>query len=72
MLETVRPSIVVPTHWNDFFAPLTEALPLNRRFVDDAPSSLRELKRRCDDIDAHFVVLDGYESIILGAFTSPT
>jgi L-ascorbate metabolism protein UlaG (beta-lactamase superfamily) len=66
VIEAVRPSLVVPTHWNDFFTPLTDDLPLNRRFVDNTPERLRELQHRSAAIGADFVILNGYDRIILG------
>lgn len=66
VFATVGPSsIVVPAHWNDFTAPLSDDLPLNRRLIDDAPASLREAQRRTRAAGARFVVLNGYDRIIL-------
>lgn len=67
VLKTLGPSsVVVPSHWNDFSAPLNDELPLNRRLFDNTPASLRELQRRTIDVEADFVLLDGFDRIILG------
>lgn len=66
VIRRVEPTVVVPTHWNNFTAPLTDELPLNRRLFDNAPASLRELRHRTDEVGAEFVILDGFDRIILG------
>lgn len=72
VFATVGPSsVVVPAHWNDFTAPLSDDLPLNRRLFDDAPASLREAKCRTEAAGARFVILNGYDRIILGG-AAPT
>jgi L-ascorbate metabolism protein UlaG (beta-lactamase superfamily) len=65
-IGAVRPRVVVPAHWNDFFSPLSHRLPLNRRLVDDAPASLHEIRRRCDEYACEFRILDGYGRLVLG------
>lgn len=65
VIDATRPRIVVPTHWNDFFAPLSERMHLNRRVLDDTPSGLRELRARARTIGAEFRVLQGYGRLLL-------
>lgn len=65
VLEATQPRIVVPTHWNDFFAPLSERMHMNRRFLDDTPAGIAELRQRCDAIGAEFRVLQGFGRLVV-------
>lgn len=65
VIDATRPRIVVPTHWNDFFAPLSERMRLNRRLLDDTPAGLHELRSRTQSIGAEFRILQGYGRLVL-------
>ncbi|ATO19312.1 hypothetical protein BS636_06390 [Acinetobacter sp. LoGeW2-3] len=42
-LTTVKPKIVIPIHWDDFFQPLDQPLQFLPRLADHAPESMRIL-----------------------------
>jgi L-ascorbate metabolism protein UlaG (beta-lactamase superfamily) len=64
-IDTVHPSLVVPTHWNDFFAPMAPPLPLSRKVVDHAPAAFARLLARAQRDHVRFGILDAYGSVLL-------
>lgn len=62
---TVRPALVVPTHWNDFFCRVTPDLRLQRGLIDHIPAAFDRLRRRLDDEHIEFAILDAFSSLVL-------
>lgn len=62
-IGAVQPAIVIPTHWNDFFRPAREGLPLHRKLIDDTPAAFDTVLARAeaDGIVVH--LLDAFGSI---------
>ena len=62
---TLKPSLVVPLHWDDFFHPVSENLVMLPRFVADTPKDfdLFIQRTKADNID--FKILQGTKSILL-------
>lgn len=61
----VRPKLVIPIHWDDFFEPLSEKLPEPRRIMDKVEVSFAFLRERAREDGFTFQVLDGYQSVLL-------
>jgi L-ascorbate metabolism protein UlaG (beta-lactamase superfamily) len=64
-IDTVRPMLVIPTHWNDFFSPAEPPLPLGRKFMDRTPVGFDRLLARARRDGVHFGILDVYASVVL-------
>jgi L-ascorbate metabolism protein UlaG (beta-lactamase superfamily) len=64
-VRRVRPDLVVPVHWDNFFDDLTENLRPQYWFADDITGALSFLQSRlaCDRIQ--FGLMQGYQSIML-------
>lgn len=62
-LGAVKPRTVVPTHWNDFFSPVRPGMPLQRRLVDDSPTSFDRVVRRAERDGVRVSLLDAFSSI---------
>jgi L-ascorbate metabolism protein UlaG (beta-lactamase superfamily) len=59
----VKPKLVIPTHWDQFFLPLSEHLvPLND---EDLTTSFDFLIRRLTTDRSQFGIMQGYQSIML-------
>lgn len=61
----VRPTLVVPIHWDDFFAPLTERLVAPHRFVDDLPAGFAYLIGRLAADGIRFGLMQGFQRVLL-------
>ena len=61
----LKPALVVPLHWDDFFHPVSENLVMLPRFANDGPKDfdLFIKKTKTDKID--FKILQGTKSIVL-------
>lgn len=62
LLETVRPQVVIPSHWDDFFTPLTEAVkpffsPPRFAFVPIQRIHIKEFELKIKSIFPHCSVL---------------
>lgn len=62
-IGTLRPHTVVPTHWNDLFAPVRPHLPLQRKLIDLAPTSLNRTHAKATEVEARFVILDAFATL---------
>jgi len=63
---TLQPSVVVPTHWNDFFRPATPHPPLQRKFIDNVALALeRVIAYSAGVCDRRVAILDVFSSIFL-------
>ncbi len=61
----VRPKLVIPIHWDDFFKPLSEKLPRAGWPTDNVEASFAFLRERAKEAGFTFQVLDGYQSVLL-------
>jgi L-ascorbate metabolism protein UlaG (beta-lactamase superfamily) len=62
---TLKPTLVIPLHWDNFFRPISEHLVMLPRFVNDSPKDFNSFieKTKADTID--FKILQGTKSIVL-------
>ncbi|MEU6068754.1 MBL fold metallo-hydrolase [Streptomyces sp. NPDC047082] len=62
-IGAVQPALVVPTHWNDFFCPAHEGLPLQRKLIDNTPAAFDTVlaRAKADGVDVR--LLDAFSSI---------
>ncbi|MFV5491243.1 MBL fold metallo-hydrolase [Acinetobacter sp. ASP199] len=56
-LATVKPKIVIPIHWDDFFQPLSQPLQFLPRFADNVPESMRILIKAAEAQQIQVVLL---------------
>lgn len=56
-MATVKPKIVIPIHWDDFFQPLDQPLQFLPRFADNAPESMRILIKAAEAQQIQVVLL---------------
>lgn len=67
----LRPRLVIPMHWDDFFAPLSGNLNFSMRMADDSPRAFDALLARIAVLNSNsaqpveFRLLQGYESVLL-------
>lgn len=64
-VAAVKPKLVVPIHWDDFFQPLTDKLEPFARPIDDLPAGWDDLIARLKKDDIRFGWLQGYQSVLL-------
>lgn len=64
-VRTVRPKLVIPIHWDDFFHPLSDHLDAPAKIVDDLPAAFDFLIDRLADDKIKFGILQGYQSVML-------
>jgi L-ascorbate metabolism protein UlaG (beta-lactamase superfamily) len=68
-VAAVAPTLVIPIHWDNFFAPLSDHLPPPHRIVDNLPAAFGFLRSRLCGIK--FRIMQGHESILLFKDGSP-
>jgi L-ascorbate metabolism protein UlaG (beta-lactamase superfamily) len=61
----LKPKLLIPLHWDDFFKPISENLDMLPRFANDSPKDFDFMinKTKADNID--FKILQGTKSIVL-------
>ncbi|MER5822834.1 MBL fold metallo-hydrolase [Streptomyces mirabilis] len=64
-IGTVQPAIVIPTHWNDFFCPVHEGLPLQRKLVDNTPAAFDTVLARTKADGVVIGLLEAFASITI-------
>ncbi len=64
-IGTVQPAIVIPTHWNDFFCPVHEGLPLQRKLVDNTPAAFDTVLARTKADGVDIGLLEAFASIMI-------
>ncbi len=64
-IDTVKPKLIVPTHWNDFFSPVKEHLPLQRKVVDNIPAAFDAVVAHARKKNIKVELLDAFSSIDL-------
>lgn len=64
-VAAVKPKLVVPIHWDDFFHPLTDKLEPFAKPIDDLPAGWDDLIARLKKDKIEFGLLQGYQSVLL-------
>ncbi len=64
---TVKPKLVVPVHWDDFFEPLTDKLEGFADPIDDLPAGFDDLIARLKKDKIQFGLLQGFQSVLFPA-----
>ncbi|MET7728522.1 MBL fold metallo-hydrolase [Streptomyces mirabilis] len=64
-IGTVQPAIVIPTHWNDFFCPIHEGLPLQRKLIDNTPAAFDTVLARTKADGVDIGLLEAFASITI-------
>lgn len=67
----VKPKLVIPIHWDDFFSPLSENLEAPPKFVDDTSVALDYLIARTKKDGIQLRFLQGFQSLTLFPKTNP-
>ena len=62
---TLKPSVVIPLHWDDFFLPVSENLVMLPRFANDTPKDFDLFIKRTKSDNIDFKILQGTKSILL-------
>ena len=70
-VQDVGAKLVIPIHWDNFFAPLSENLPLAGRLMDDSRAAFDFLIARTEQDRAQFLILQGFGSVVLFAPEAP-
>ena len=61
----VKPKLVVPIHWDDFFKPLGDKLEPFGKPIDDIPAGFDDLIARLKKDQIEFGLMQGYQSVLL-------
>ena len=64
-LQTLKPQVVVPIHWDNFFQPLEQPLEFLPRFADHMPKSLNLLIQAAEAQGTQVVMLTGPQPYLL-------
>jgi L-ascorbate metabolism protein UlaG (beta-lactamase superfamily) len=64
-VEKVKPGLVVPIHWDDFFLPLDKPLQAPVRLKDNLPAGLDYMIARTERDQISFKILQAFQSILL-------
>ncbi len=66
-LQTLKPKVVIPIHWDDFFQPLSQPLQFLPRLADDTPKSLNLLIQAAEAQGTKVVLLSGPQPYLLNS-----
>ena len=70
-LNLLKPKVVIPVHWDDFFQPLKQPLQFLPRLADDTPKSLQLLIQAAETQGTKVILLSGPQPYLLNsAFAS--
>ena len=61
----LKPKLIIPIHWDNFFKPLNSQLVPYGNFVDDVRSNFDFLIRKTTSDSIQFGIMQGFESLIL-------
>ncbi|WP_441368345.1 MBL fold metallo-hydrolase [Acinetobacter lwoffii] len=64
-LQTLKPKVVIPIHWDDFFQPLSQPLQFLPRLADDTPKSLNLLIQAAEAQGTKVILLSGPQPYLL-------
>ena len=66
-LNMLKPKVVIPVHWDDFFQPLNQPLQFLPRLADDTPKSLNLLIQAAETQGTKVVLLSEPQPYLLNA-----
>ena len=66
-LNILKPKVVIPVHWDDFFQPLNQPLQFLPRLADNTPKSLNLLIQAADTQGTKVVLLSGPQPYLLNS-----
>ncbi|ENW26024.1 hypothetical protein F925_00501 [Acinetobacter lwoffii NCTC 5866 = CIP 64.10 = NIPH 512] len=69
-LHMLKPKVVIPIHWDDFFQPLSQPLQFLPRIADDTPKSLRLLIQAAEAQGSKVIILRGPQPYLLSETVS--
>jgi L-ascorbate metabolism protein UlaG (beta-lactamase superfamily) len=64
-VKKVRPELVVPIHWDNFFRPLDDRLEPLGKALDDVPAGFDFLIGRLKDDKIRFGLMQGFQGVVL-------
>ena len=66
-LNLLKPKVVIPVHWDDFFQPLKQPLQFLPRLADDTPKSLQLLIQTAETQGTKVILLSEPQPYLLNA-----
>jgi L-ascorbate metabolism protein UlaG (beta-lactamase superfamily) len=70
-VKKVKPRLVVPIHWDNFFRPLDKGLETPGKVIDDVPAGFDFLIDRLKADGIQFGILRAYQSVMLPSGKAP-
>ncbi|PJZ84687.1 MBL fold metallo-hydrolase [Leptospira harrisiae] len=64
-VQTLKPKLLIPIHWDNFFKPLSEPLEPNLQLGDDFDANMKSILKRSEGQKIEIKLLQGFESIDL-------
>lgn len=64
-IEKLKPSLVIPIHWENFFTPLSENLKMFSPVIDQTEKSFDFIIEKCQEQNLNLKILQGGSSIVL-------
>jgi L-ascorbate metabolism protein UlaG (beta-lactamase superfamily) len=64
-VKKVKPQLVIPIHWDNFFKPLSENLEPLPKGIDDIPAGFDYLIDRLKTDKIQFGIMQGYQSVLI-------
>lgn len=64
-VQTLKPKVLIPIHWDNFFKPLSEPLEPNLQLGDDFDANMKSILKRSEGQKIEIQLLQGFESIDL-------
>lgn len=61
----VKPELLIPIHWDNFFKPLKKPLESPKKFMDDLAVGLDYLILKCKNDEISFKMLQSFESVFI-------
>ncbi|EMY62628.1 beta-lactamase family protein [Leptospira terpstrae serovar Hualin str. LT 11-33 = ATCC 700639] len=64
-VQTTKPKLLIPIHWDNFFKPLSEPLEPNLQLGDDFESNMKYILKQTEKDKVEVQLLQGFETIDL-------
>jgi L-ascorbate metabolism protein UlaG (beta-lactamase superfamily) len=64
-IEKLKPGLVIPIHWDNFFTPLTSSLEMFSRIIDNTGKSFDFMIEKSRKQNLDLKILQGGKSIVL-------
>lgn len=64
-VQKIKPKLLIPIHWDNFFKPLSEPLEPNLKLGDDFESNMKYILKRTQEEKIEVQLLQGFETIDL-------